>query len=263
MIRIKWRIGKWKRTWSHDRDERKEAMTQYRMMTNWWVTGAASAFLALTAAAQDSTPELQQKLAAFKEAVAQNRAALQQYSWIQKTQLSFKGEVKNTKIESCHYGPDGRVQKTQVSEPVEPKKRRGIKGKVAAGKIEDVKDYMERTTSLIERYVPPSPERLKSVANQGNASFRKTGLDTIELQFRDYVKKGDTVTFGLDMAAQRIAQLNINTYLADEDKDPISLAVTFQTLPDTTNYPASKVLNVTAKQIVVKADSSNYQKLAN
>jgi hypothetical protein len=116
---------------------------------------------------------------------------------------------------------------------------------------------------MIERYVPPSPERLKSVANQGNASFRQTGPDALELQFKEYVKKGDTVTFTLDTAAQRIAQVTINTYLAEEDKDAISLAVTFQTLPDATNYPASKVLNVTAKQIVVKVDSSNYQKLAN
>jgi hypothetical protein len=238
-------------------------MKRYQMMTLCAAAGAASMLLGLTAAAQDSNQALQQKLAAFKESVIQNQAALRQYSWIQKTQLSLKGDVKSTKVESCRYGPDGQVQKTQVSEPVEQQKKRGIRGKVVGGKIEDMKDYMERTISLIERYVPPSPERLKSVANQGNASFRPTGPDTIELQFKDYVKKGDAVTFALDMAAQRIAQLNVNTYLADEDKDPISLAVTFQTLPDATNYPATKVLNVTAKQIVVKVDSSNYQKLAN
>jgi hypothetical protein len=232
------------------------------MMTTWWAAGAAGVLMALTASGQDANQELQQKLAALRESVAQNQAALRQYGWIQKTELIFKGNVKSTKIESCRYGPDGKVQKTQVSEPPEQKKKRGIKGKVAAGKIEDVKDYMERTVSLIERYVPPSPERLKSVANQGNASFRQTGPDTLELQFREYVKRGDTVTFALDMAAQRIARLSINTYLAEEDKDAISLEVTFQTLPDATNYPANKVLNVTAKQIVVKVDSSNYQKLA-
>jgi hypothetical protein len=238
-------------------------MKPYRTMTTWWVAGATTVFLALTATGQDANQELQQKVAAFKESVVQNQAALRQYSWIQKTQLILKGDVKSTKIESCRYGPDGQVQKTQVSEPVQQKKKRGLRGKVVAGKTEEMKDYMERTMSMIERYVPPSPERLKSVADQGNASFRQAGADALELQFRDYVKKGDAVTFTLDMAAQRIAQLNVNTYLAEEDKDAISLAVTFQTLPDATNYPASKVLNVTAKQIVVKVDSSNYQKLAN
>jgi hypothetical protein len=231
-------------------------MKRYRMKT-WWTACAAGILLALTAAAQDANQELQQKLAAFKESVAQNQAALRQYSWTQKTQLTRKGDVKTTKTESCRYGPDGEVQKTQVSEPAEQQQKRG------KGMNEDMRDYMERTLSMIERYVPPSLERLKSVANQGNASFRKTGPDTIELQFKDYVKKGDSVTFALDLGAQRISRAIVNTYLAEEDKDAISLAVTFQTLPDATNYPASKVLNVTAKQIVVKVDSSNYQKLAN
>ena len=122
---------------------------------------------------------------------------------------------------------------------------------------------MERTLSMIERYVPPSLERLKSVANQGNASFRATGPDAIELQFKDYVKKGDSVTFALDLGAQRISRAIVNTYLAEEDKDAISLTVDFQTLPDATNYPATKVLNVAAKQIVVKVQSNNYQKVAN
>jgi hypothetical protein len=230
------------------------------MMTNWWVTGAVSTLWVLTTAAQDGNQELQQKLAAFKEAVAQNQVALRQYSWIQKTQLSRKGDLKTTKTESCRYGPDGRVQRTKVSEPAEQQQKRGKGG---SGLNEDLQDYMERTVSMIERYVPPSLERLKFVAGQGNAAFRQTGPDTIELQFKDYVKKGDAVTFVLDLAAQRVSRAIVNTYLAEEDKDAISLTVDFQTLPDATNYPANKVLNVTAKQIVVKVDSSNYQKLAN
>ena len=233
-------------------------MKGYQMITSWWAAGAVTAVLAVTATAQDGNQELQQKLAAFKEAVAQNQAALRQYSWIQKTQLSRKGDVKSTKTESCHYGPDGRVQRTKVSEPAEQQKKGG-----GSALNEDLQDYMERTVSMIERYVPPSLERLKSVAGQGNAAFRQTGADTIELQFKDYVKKGDTVTFVLDLAAQRISRAIVNTYLAEEDKDAITLTVDFQTPPDATNYPANKLLTVAAKQIVVKVDSSNYQKLAN
>ncbi len=54
-----------------------------------------------------------------------------------------------------------------------------------------------------------------------------------------------------------------NTYLDEQDKDAISLTVDFQTLPDSTNYAASKVLDVVAKKIVVKVDGSNYQKIGN
>ncbi len=66
------------------------------------------------------SPELQEKAAAAKEAAARNQQALRSYSWVTKTELSLKGEVKNTKIESCKYGPDGKVQKTELSEPPPP-----------------------------------------------------------------------------------------------------------------------------------------------
>ena len=60
---------------------------------------------------------LQQKLAAAKQAAALNQKALRSYSWVEKTELSLKGEVKNTKVDMCRYGPDGKVQKTPVVEP--------------------------------------------------------------------------------------------------------------------------------------------------
>ena len=46
--------------------------------------------------------DLRQKLAAAKEAAARNQQALRSYSWIEKSQLLFKGEVKNTKVGTSH-----------------------------------------------------------------------------------------------------------------------------------------------------------------
>jgi hypothetical protein len=96
----------------------------------------------------------------------------------------------------------------------------------------------------------------------GNTSLSQAGPDAIQLQFKNYVKSGDAVTFTVDKAAKTIRQLSVNTYLDEQDKDAISLTVNFQTLPDGTNYAADKILDVAAKQIVVKISGSNYQKLA-
>ena len=219
--------------------------------------------LALMAGAQELNQVLQQKVTALKESVAKNQQALRQYNWIQKTQLSLKGEVKSTKVEACRYGPDGEVQKTPVSEPPPREKKRGLKGRMIEKKVDEMKDYMERTVSLIERYVPPSPDRLKAVVAAGGTALSQAGPDAIQLQFKNYVKSGDAVIFTVDKAAKKIRQLNVNTYLDEQDKDAISLMVSFQTLPDGTNYAASKTLNVAAKNIVVNIVDSNYQKTAN
>ena len=49
------------------------------------------------------------KIAAIKEALAKNQAALRQYSWIETTQISLKGEVKKTEQKQCFYGAEGKV----------------------------------------------------------------------------------------------------------------------------------------------------------
>jgi hypothetical protein len=212
--------------------------------------------------AQDVTQVIQQKVGALKQSIAANQQALRHYSWIQNTQLSLKGEVKNTKIEQCRYAPDGSVQKTQLSAPPEQKKKRGIKGKIVEKKTGEMKDYMERAIALIERYMPPSPDKMQAVVAAGKAALSQAGPDAIQLQFKDYAKSGDALTFTLDKAAKMILQVNVDTWL-DDQADKVTLTVDFQTLPDATNYAASKTLNVAAKEIVVKILSSNYQKLAN
>ena len=85
------------------------------------LTGIACALAALVLAPL-AAQDLKEKLAAAKQAAALNQQALRSYSWLEKTELSFKGEVKNTKVDMCRYGPDGKVQKTPVVEP--PRQRR-------------------------------------------------------------------------------------------------------------------------------------------
>jgi hypothetical protein len=169
--------------------------------------------------------------------------------------------VKSTKIESCRYGPDGKVQKTPLSAPPEKKEMRGLKKKIAEKKTGEMKDYMERVVSLIQRYVPPQPELIKADVAGGNASFSPQAGGML-LQFKDFVKSGDLVSFTVDTAAKAIRHVKIDTYLDDADKDKVALAVDFQTLPDGTNYAASKKLDVAAKKIVVAITTKNFQKLA-
>jgi hypothetical protein len=62
-------------------------------------------------------PGLQEKLAAGKQSAAQNQLALRSYTWVETTDFRLRGEVKNTKLNSCRYGPDGKVQKTPIGDP--------------------------------------------------------------------------------------------------------------------------------------------------
>jgi hypothetical protein len=215
--------------------------------------------LAQSASAQDQKQMLQQKVAAFKKSLAENQKALRQYAWTESTQLSLKGEVKNTKVEQCQYGPDGKVQKTLLSAPPEKKEMRGLKKRAVEKKTGEMKDYMEEVVALIQQYVPPQPELIKANAADGNASMSPQGAGAIQLQFKDFVKKGDVVTFTLDTAAKAIRKVQVDTFM-DKEEEKVALAVDYKTLPDGINYAAKKNLDVTAKKIVVSITTSNYLK---
>ena len=63
------------------------------------------------------------------------------------------------------------MEKPPLSAPPEKKESRGLKKKIVEKKTDEMKDYMERVVSLIQRYVPPQPELIKADVASGNDSF--------------------------------------------------------------------------------------------
>jgi hypothetical protein len=221
----------------------------------------ALAAFALIASQPAATQDLKQRLAAAKEAAGKNAQAQRAYTWLEKTELSLKGEVKNTKIDSCRYGPDGKVIKTPVVTPPPPEKKRGLKGKIIAKKTEEMKDELESAVALVQRYVPPSPDKMQVVMNAGTASVNQAGPGALAFKFPGYEKAGDALTITFDAAVTALRQISVATWL-DKPDQTVTLNVTMQSLPDGLSYPGVIVLSIPSSHIDVRITKSNYQKLA-
>ena len=215
--------------------------------------------LSLAAAASAQNSDLQQKLAGVKQTLADNKQKLQQYQWVETTQLTLKGDEKPPTQSLCRYGPDGQVQKTPVGPPPEQPSGGRVKQKAIAKKKEEMKDYMGDVKTLLSLYVPPDPQKMQQAYQEGKVSLNPAG-GVVDLIFKDYALAGDQMTITFDTAAKKISSLNINTYM-DEPKDAVTLQVQMASLPDGTNYVQQTILNATAKQLVVKTTNSKYQKL--
>jgi len=227
------------------------------------VTGCALAVVALALAAvrPAEAQDMQEKVAAAKQAAAQNQQALRSYSWVEKTEISLKGEVKNTKIESCRYGGDGKVLKTPMSEPPPPqKKQRGMKGRVIEKKTGELKEDMQAAVALVHQYVPPSPDKIQAAMAAGKITM-VPGAATSTLKIADYEKAGDSLVLTLDTAAKGMKQIAVDTW-KDSPSDKVTLNVQMQSLPDGTSYPGTVVLVIPSSNIQVRITNSNYQKLA-
>jgi hypothetical protein len=233
----------------------KTAMSSVR------VSCVAAAVLALGVCVPVAGQDLQQKLAAGKQAAAQNQQALRSYTWLEKVELSLKGEVKSTKVSSCRYGPDGKVEKTPVVEPPPPKKQRGLKGKVIAKKTGEMKAELESAAALVQQYVPPSPDGIQVVMNAGTASLSQAGPGAVALKFPGYVKAGDSLALTFDTAVKALRQIDVATWL-EKPSDTVTFQAAMQSLPDGTDYPGAITLTIPASQIEVRITNSNYQKLA-
>jgi hypothetical protein len=218
----------------------------------------ALALLAI-APAFPQNPEIQQKLAAVKQAAAQNKQKLRQYQWIETTQLTLKGDEKPLTRNSCVYGPDGKVQKTMIGPPPEPPSGGRLKQRIIEKKKTEIKDYMRDVKAVLAMYVPPSSQKMQAAYQAGKLSLSPVP-GAVNLIFTDYAQPNDKMTLTFDTATKKIVGLNIDTYMGKQ-KDVVTLRVQMATLPDGTSYESQTVLNATAKQLVVTATNSNYQKL--
>ena len=227
--------------------------------------------VALIAVAAAQAPE--DRSAAIKEALASNQAALRQYSWIETTTISLKGEVKKQEKKQCVYGADGKVQKTPLPGQAAPQQqakekgggggRRGgrLKETIVENKVEDLKDYMEKAAALVHEYVPPDPQKIQAAMAAGKISTQPaSGQGVSTLTITDYVKPGDKLILGFDPVAKKLRSYQVQSYVEKPKDDAVKLAVTFASLPDGTNYPQQTVLDVAAKKVNVKIVNSGYAK---
>lgn len=207
------------------------------------------------------------RVAEFKQALQQSQAKLRSYEWIETTTVSLKGEVKSQKQNRCYYGADGKVQKVPIGQPPSPEQpsqgRRGgrLKAKIVANKKEELTDYMERSVSLLHRYVPPEPQMIQFAKDNGKAFYEVLGPDTvILLNLKDIIQVGDLMSATLDTRVNAILDLKVSTYL-ESPQDVVLLSVLFARLPDGTSYQGKTTLDAKAKDIRVVVENSGHRSL--
>jgi len=188
---------------------------------------------------------------------------LKQYEWIETTVVSLKGDEKSRKQNRCYYGADGGVTKVALTAPPPEKKKRGLRGKIAASKKEELTDYMKQAVALVKSYVPPTPVQIQAAKDAG-----KVSVDILQrgkrarLNFRDYYKPDDNLGVEVDLTNNRLLGLTVKTYLEDA-KDAVSLDARFASLADGTTYPDAITLNAPAKKLKIAVDNSGYRKMGN
>ena len=210
------------------------------------------------------SPESQQKIADVKEAVAKNKQAVAQYTWVEQDTISLKGEQKKQEHFQVRLGPDGKPQKTSLDAPAAASQPSGgrLKHHVVEKKKEEYKDYADQIKALIQQYLPPDKDLLEQAHQKGNimVGAQPGGSGQYRVVISNYVKQGDKMTLVIDGTQKNIVSLSIASYLNDP-KDAVTADAQFSPIPGGPNHVSSETINGVSKQLTIAVQNSNYQKL--
>jgi hypothetical protein len=230
-----------------------------RLMAGLLLFGVASL---RTIAAQGVDPNLTREVAAVRAEVARSNLALRQYTWREHTEVLVKGDVKSSDALTCRFDRSGELIKTPISAEEEKRAPSGTSKRPMVRKKADMQDYIERAVSRIHKYVPPKPEQIQYLLENGFASLGQSEAGKSELRFTNYFERGDSLVFTYDSASKTLLRANIASTLGNP-KDPVTLEVAFESLPDGVNHVASATLNAPSRKVQVKTRNVMYQKLEN
>ena len=207
--------------------------------------------------AQQPTP--QEHVLALKATLAASKAILKQYEWVETTVISLKGEEKSRQLNKCYYGADGKIQKIPLTTPPPEKKMRGLRGRIAEAKKEELTEFMQSAVALVKEYVPPEPVLIQEAKDAGKVSATPLPSQRARLTFADYVKPGDSLALTLDLARNRPLEAKVSTYLDSQEK-PVTLDVQFSTLDNNSTYAARIVLDAPGEKLKVTVENSGYRR---
>lgn len=222
--------------------------------------------LVVSAAALGQQLTTQERVAAFKQSLAKSQTELRKYQWVETTTVTYKGDVKSVKKNTCYYGADGKIQKVPIAEPAPEQAQSGgrggrLKKKIAANKKEEMTDYMQRAVLLVGHYAPPDPDLVKYSKETDNIKVEPVEPNkVIRLSLPNFYQKGDLLSATLNIAANTIVDVNVSTWL-ESDKDAVTLKIIFSQLNDGTSYASRTVLDAKAQKIVVTVENSGHRPL--
>ena len=188
-------------------------------------------------------------------AVRQKNAVLmKQFSWNCRTQLEENGTVKDTRIDTVTYGPDGQPQHTLVTDQSNPLPGGFLRKKVAEAEREKMEKYLQDLRAFLHQYTLPTAGAVINFIS--TTAIAAPGPDgNLQLTGAGVVVPGDTVSISVNAPPRQPRRMSIMTFFQG---DEVTVTATFKTLVSGLNYPAYIQLNVADKNLTVLIQNYDY-----
>jgi len=194
----------------------------------------------------------------FGQAAKANAAALKQYTWQMRVQVTHKGEAKPAKLYAMRFDTGGKVEKTELTAqapPAEAPSGRGgrLKERVKDKKIAEAKEWGGELADLVKTYLTPTPDVLQTFFGKATTAAAPGGL--MQIVATDVIAPGDRMVYEITLDTQALKRFMFNTTL---EGDPVAGQVQFATVPNGPNYAATTTVDVPKKELSAKIENFQY-----
>lgn len=190
------------------------------------------------------------------EARQANAVLMRQYSWTSRTDVTDQGQVKDIRLDTVNYGPDGQLQRTVMNDQSAPLPRGFLRRDIAEHERQKVEAYLTGLRGLLEQYTLPTAGKIQDFMNRSTA----TGPDAnglLEITGQSVVTPGDTFSIWVAPATRHPRRIQVtSTYQGD----PVSLSATFKSLSSGLSHVAYAEVIVPAKQMSVQVQNFDYNR---
>lgn len=220
-----------------------------------WIAALLAVPASLTAqdaANQALRAEIAGKVTAARQA---NAAAMQQYTWDQRTEVLEDGVVKDTRVEMINW-VNGQYQKSQVSDVGPSLPRFGLRKRIAEEKQKEMKEYAAGLKSLLQQYTLDTSPQLLAFFDKAQVSGPDaSGL--IALSGGSVVSPGDSMTLWVNATTHKAQKVFIAT---SYQGSPVTMNATFNTLAAGLNYMNYADIQIPAKPLELQVSNFNYNR---
>jgi len=190
------------------------------------------------------------------EARKANAALMRQYSWTSRTEVIDQGTVKDLRIDTVNYGPDGQLQRSTMNDQSAPLPFGFLRRRIAEAERQKVEEYLRGLRGLVEEYTLPTAGKVQDFMNRATA----TGPDAsglFQVTGQSVVVPGDTFSLWVDPTSRHPRKVQVSTTFQG---DRVTLVGTFKTLPSGLNHVAYAEAIVPAKQLSVQVQNFDYNR---
>lgn len=184
----------------------------------------------------------------------QNATLMKQFSWNCRTELEENGTVKDTRIDTVTFGPDGQPQHTLLNDQSNPLPRGFLRRRVAEQERDRLEKYLKDLRAFLHQYTLPTAGAVINFISTTPIPAPGPG-GVLQLSGSSVVVPGDTVSLSVYAPTKATRRMSIMTTFQNDD---VTVTATFKTLASGLNYPAYIQINVPEKNLTVLIQNYDY-----